>query len=159
MAHLEVLMRELQVVDEQNFDEISTNYKWLEGKRGGTNGHPSQASAMDGLSGFFQGDTAGQGNDNDDNDDDNDEVEIRDAEWLMHKANYYREKMDVQVYDDAFIQSQAEVFCLDTLFPSRDLICFFKGIRNWSTMGVVLLLPWCAILVLVLPFPLRAFRL
>jgi hypothetical protein len=32
-------MRELQVVDDQQFDEVSTNYKWLEGKRGGTNGH------------------------------------------------------------------------------------------------------------------------
>eukprot|EP00045_Choanoeca_perplexa_P016694 m.228885 g.228885 ORF g.228885 m.228885 type:complete len:53 (+) comp17332_c0_seq51:1262-1420(+) len=46
MAHLEVLMRELQVVDEQNFDEISTNYKWLEGKRGGTNGHVSPTACI-----------------------------------------------------------------------------------------------------------------
>eukprot|EP00045_Choanoeca_perplexa_P016695 m.228972 g.228972 ORF g.228972 m.228972 type:complete len:1310 (+) comp17332_c0_seq60:191-4120(+) len=129
MAHLEVLMRELQVVDEQNFDEISTNYKWLEGKRGGTNGHPSQASAMDGLAGFFQGDTAGQGNDNDDNDDDNDEVEIRDAEWLMHKANYYREKMDVQVYDDAFIQSQAEAYVTGLQWV---LFYYYRGVQSWS---------------------------
>eukprot|EP00045_Choanoeca_perplexa_P016692 m.228434 g.228434 ORF g.228434 m.228434 type:complete len:138 (+) comp17332_c0_seq12:1461-1874(+) len=84
---------------------------------------------MDGLSGFFQGDTAGQGNDNDDNDDDNDEVEIRDAEWLMHKANYYREKMDVQVYDDAFIQSQAEAYVTGLQWV---LFYYYRGVQSWS---------------------------
>ncbi len=164
MGRLEVLLSKLSKVDSTAFDEIHGGIKWLEAKRGGDGGggkkKKKKAKGGKAKTAVIQDDIfgglalaedqysvdggGGGGDGSDSGGEDAAEVEakeIYEAEWLMHKANYYREKMHVEVYDEAFRLQQARTYVTGLQWVYT---YYYHGVGSWSWYYPSHYAPFCS---------------